>query len=457
VAVKTVLTTQSREEQLLEFVRAVERHKDGRHALHVKLSQLSAENPISFAGRTTASFFHSMIKADEGRLFRLTSGDIIFVSNAASPRQMGDLQAKITRFFDRDPNVVNDPDGLITRFNLAQAYPEFLTLCETIAEEAIAKIAPLTAGGEDTHSYADPFSPAAENTWETDKSDHSTASDARAQDTSVVTPLKRAKLPRRILFEDEEVRALEPADLDRLESNFRVLDPTNLLMDMPVAALVGNMPPQIIFSEKAIDYEALQAAVLPSRNLKGDPILFQRLSRIVEHRLIQKLNVPKASYSLASSFPTNVSTVLSGAFIQFDRRHRRSSGAPIILDIRLEDALVNMAEFLAMRERVRDAGYRICLSGLSTYGFAAMDHSHRLADFTKVNAPDTANELNVQWLEYFENSARKAGFSRLICSNCDTAQDVENARALGFSLFQGQHINALIVQNARAAQTAARA
>ncbi|MEM9878420.1 MAG: hypothetical protein AAF862_03975 [Pseudomonadota bacterium] len=451
MAVQETIDDRSREAELLEFATAVGRHKDGRFALHIKLSQLSAENSGSFASRNAASFLHTFIRADEGRLFRLSSGDIMFISSTALPADLEDAQLNITRFFERDANLADDPPKLIDRFNLAREYRPFLALCQSIADEADTRLAPLTANAAAPLSFTkkpalEPSAASADNVAAFNK-----ASTAR------VEKLQRAELPRRLLFEDEEVKALEPADLDRLESNFRILDPTNLLMDMPVAALVGDLPPQIIFSEKAIDYEALQAAILPSRDMRGDANLFERLSCIIEQRLIKKLSIPHTRTALASSFSSNIKTVLSSDFIRFDRRHRRSSGVPLILDIRLRDALTNMAEFLRMRERVRDVGYRICLSGMTTYSFAAMDHGHRLADFIKVDAPTDANLLHGEWLNHFQDSARSAGFQRMICSHCDSALDVENAKALGFSLFQGQQINAMIMETVRGEQTAARA
>lgn len=425
------------ETQLLEYTRALERHTKGRHALHMKLSLLSTENSGSFANRNTASFFHSHIKAEQGKLFRLSTGDMVFVGSTATKTDVDGLNAKVTNFFNRDSNIVDDPSQLIDDFDLGKNFQGFLSACETLHADAEAAAIPLTSS-----QAADSFTkPSGE-----DGGNVRSLLERTVDENAAFQKPKKTKLPKRLWFEDEEIKPISPADLDRLESNFRILDPTNLLEDLPVAAVIGDMPPHVIFSEKSIDYDGLQAAVLPSRNLRGDVNLFERLSCIIEGQLIKKLYLPPSGDTLANSFPSNIKTVLSGDFIQFDRNHRRSSNVPLIIDIRLQDALMNMSQFIKMRDRVREAGYRVCLSGMTTYGFAAMDHSHRMADFIKVNAPNLDDQLDAQWLEHFHDSARKAGQNRMIMSKVDAPEDLDAGRRLGFSLFQGQHINALITK-----------
>lgn len=435
------------EDQLLEFTKAVERHKRGRHALHIKLSKLSAANSGSFASRNTASFFHTLVKSDKGRLFRLSTGDMVFVGSTADKTDVAALQTKVSKFFDRDANIASDPSVLVSEFDLSTNYAAFLQTCENLCANADANVMPLAPTTDNANSFEK-------------KQSQDGESNVRSLLERAVTdnaPMKATApaLPRRLLFDDEDVKPISPADLDRLESNFRILDPTNLLVDMPVAAVIGDMPPHVIFSEKAIDYDALQAAVLPSRNMRGDANLFERVCCIIEQQLIKKLELHASNQTLANSFPCNIKTVLSGSFIQFDRNHRRNSSVPLIIDIRLHDALMHMSDFLRMRDRVHEAGYRVCLSGMTTYAFAAMDHSHRLADFIKVSAPDESNALDAQWLEHFHDSARKAGNNRMIFTHCNTFEDLEIGRSLGFSLFQGEHINELITGVPSAATSAA--
>lgn len=438
----------SGETQLLEYTKALERHTKGRHALHMKLCLLSSENSGSFANRNTASFFHALIKAEQGKLFRLSNGDMIFVGSTATKTDIDALHAKVTKFFGRDSHIADDPHQLIDGFDLGEDFKGFLAACEALKSNADAGGVPLTSGGS-----SDAFTKAADAAGGNVRS----LLERTVGENTVFQKPKKTNLPKRLLFEDEEIKPISPADLDRLESNFSILDPSNLLEDMPVAAVVGDMPPHVIFSEKSIDYDGLQAAVLPSRNLRGDANLFERLSCIIEHQLIKKLHLPPSGDTLANSFPSNIKTVLSGDFIQFDRNHRRSSNVPLIIDIRLHDALMHMSHFIKMRERVREAGYRICLSGMTAFGFCVMDHSHRMADFIKVNAPGPDDQLDAQWLEHFYDSARKAGQNRLIMSKIDAAEDLDEGRKLGFSLFQGSHINSLIADGQNSANAAAKA
>ena len=423
--------TPSAEDELLEFCHALRRHKAGRFALHFKLSLLSPRSSGAFANRNAASFFHGLIKADKGRLFRLSNNDIGFISTNVDRFEVEKLESNVIRFFNDDSNIADDPSVLSDRFDLTSDYEVFLARCGNISANAEANVVPLAPKAATKGDVGRSF-----------------VMRAPAEEAPFPDLPQKSNVPKRLFFADEEVKPISPADLDRLESNFRILDPTNLLMDLPVAAILGDMPPHVIFSEKAIDYESLRGAVLPSRDMQADANLFERLRCIVEQQLIKKLRVEASSTALANSFPSNVKTVLSSQFIRFDRAHRRRSNVPLIIDIRLHDALMHMGQYLQMRERTRDAGYRICLSEMSPYGFATMDHSHRLADFIKVSVKGPEDIPTGPWLEHFHESAQAAGPNRLILSDCDTQEILEIGRELGFSLFQGDYVNTLIMRAA---------
>ncbi|RME66080.1 MAG: hypothetical protein D6782_05045, partial [Alphaproteobacteria bacterium] len=246
-------------------------------------------------------------------------------------------------------------------------------------------------------------------------------------------------------------RPFTAADLDRLESALRMLDVDGMMEDQIVAAIAGSGPPMPVFIEQRFSYDALAASVLPHCDLRADALLFERLAQMIEARILRTVRFHEQRGTLAISLPCHVDAVLSDIFHDFDRERRRHCRCPVIIELRLADLARSVRRFLDARTSLKAAGYRVCITDLDMFDFCLLDQRVLGADFVKIDwRADRVAHFDDDWRRHFQAQATAAGRGRLILAGCTDAAAVAQGRALGFSLFQGTHVDTLITARAAA-------
>ena len=74
----------SRAYLLLDYVQRLERHREGRRAVHIHLSKLKAQNRREHHLRIPENTFDELTKHFDGQAFAIQNGDIVFVCRDAS-------------------------------------------------------------------------------------------------------------------------------------------------------------------------------------------------------------------------------------------------------------------------------------------------------------------------------------------------------------------------------------
>src|SRR3990167_2268738 len=93
----------SQENLLLDYVHRLETHRDGRRAVHLKLSALKAFNRRDQHIRAAANSFEPLIKALHGQLFTLKNGDLFFVFKHGAQAQTETIVQQVRYMFSDDP------------------------------------------------------------------------------------------------------------------------------------------------------------------------------------------------------------------------------------------------------------------------------------------------------------------------------------------------------------------
>lgn len=433
----------SQEELLVDFAKQLRKHRDGRLAVHAHLSRLAPENRNSYIIREAAACFHPFIKRDAGQLFRLGNGDLVFISKGLSAIDVEAAVIAIRALVRHDPVLEGDDlsnprhDTLMDWYELDTDYDAFINHVHNIRQSSRAKP---TFSHEETPFVAVPGVTVKQANIE---EPYKLKPSRNVNYQPIEAPAKPVAQP------STPQRPMTPADLDRLESNLRTIDPADFIEPRMVVAMVGeNAPPHPVFSEHHISYQRLQNTVLPSCDIKGEPWLFARLAKLLEMQLLKTIKLGDAAGTLAFSFPSCVEAVLSDQFTRFDRERKRLTDRPIIVEIRLLDAMSSVRRYMDARERLRRLGYRICLHGLDAFDFTALNRDQILADFEKISwRVDYEYELLGDWEDRFKAAIAKAGRGRLILDGCDSRDAIAVGRSLGFTLFQGPYINDLLSDN----------
>ncbi|GAB4145110.1 MAG: hypothetical protein Tsb0016_14880 [Sphingomonadales bacterium] len=426
----------SQEELLVDFAERLKRHRKDRRAVHLRLSALGANIRNTYVVRQAASFFHHLIKAEAGQLFRISSGDLVFGSKGASKMEMESAVYKLLQELAHDPVAQGwhgDLDALADWFEMESDYDRFLNLCHDLlagrAAEPLSVPAPEPANDmANALETAKPPTPA-----------------APAAPYRRPPPRRRGQYPEVVM----PSRPFTAADLDRLESALRMLDVDGMMDQKPVAAIAGHGPPLLVFTEQCFAYADLAASVLPNCDLMADPLLFERLAQMIEARVMKTVRFEQRSGTLATSMTLHVNAVLGDGFAGFDRARKRHCNQPVIIELRFADIARSVRHYLDARARLKAAGYRICVKELDLFDFCLFDQQALAADFIRVHWPrDGLTQFDETWRDRFDAQASAAGRGRLILAGCSDADAIAQGRKLGFSLFAGAAVDELMDANA---------
>src|SRR3546814_20280524 len=87
---------------LRDYVQRLDRHRQGRRAVHIHLSRLKPQNRREHHIRIAANTFEDLVKQFEGHIFSLSNADLVFVCKGASPDQMDVAVTKLRYLFSED-------------------------------------------------------------------------------------------------------------------------------------------------------------------------------------------------------------------------------------------------------------------------------------------------------------------------------------------------------------------
>ena len=95
------------EQLLLDYLRQLEKHKEGRRAVHLRLSLLRPVNRREHHIRAAVGGFDALIGSSQGQLFVLGNSDLFFAYKTdAHPRV--EIEVRKVRFLFSDDPLLND-------------------------------------------------------------------------------------------------------------------------------------------------------------------------------------------------------------------------------------------------------------------------------------------------------------------------------------------------------------
>jgi c-di-GMP-related signal transduction protein len=122
-----------------------------------------------------------------------------------------------------------------------------------------------------------------------------------------------------------------------------------------------------------------------------------------------------------------------------------SSKVSVVIELQIADVFADMSAFLTAKDTVQKLGYRVCLDGVTELSFPQIDRQRLGFDLIKLiwNA-DGVKDIESDTNRSLTTAIKQCGANRVILSRCDTQQAVEYGHALGLTLFQGRHLDAVI-------------
>ncbi|MEQ1888601.1 MAG: hypothetical protein ABL951_05405 [Alphaproteobacteria bacterium] len=398
----------SQEDALYDFAARLAHHKEGRRAVHVRLSRLIPGNRLEHHIRIVMNTFEPLLRKFNGQLFRMWNNDVIIGVKAAHISDIDDYILKLRFLFSEDP--------LLT--NADQTEPQFCDWYDMEADHpAFKRLA---------HSFISQATAQRQNA----------ALAARAP-VDAVKPLPAA--------EAEMASPLTPVLLDRLEAALRGADLSPLIDRQLICAVVGGSKPQPVLSQHFVSIRAIQNRFLPGVNCLGDRWLFQRLCQALDVRMLAALPGMAKDAAEPLTININISTILSPEFLKFDAAMRHVTHRAVVLELQSIDLFANMGGYIFARDFAHDRGYRVALGGLDHLSFPLLDRAKLKLDFEKIMwNPEIIRSFNSDRRESFAKAIKQAGPARIILSRCASQDAVDFGLDAGIRLFQGWHIDHML-------------
>ena len=395
---------------LLDFAQRLERHREGRRAVHVHLSRLKPQNRRDHHLRIAVNTIEDFVVAFEGQIFQLANADLVFVLRNATLAQLDDAVMRLRYLFNEDPLTFGEPDAdgghgrFATIYNLEIQYPKFMELCEQIHEEERSRQKRLAQMA-------------------------SQAGEASEDHRQPLTPKQLGKM--------EEI--LERADL------------SNVFKRQAICAVAGRTEPKPIFNELFISILDLAKTVLPDVNLAANRWLFQHLTQTLDRRVLKMLTRADDT-TLHSSFSLNlnVNTLLSPEFLEFDSGLRMGSRGTLVIEMQMVDIVSDFQAFLFARDFIREKGYRICLDGVTPELLPFIERRKMGLDLIKLNANAHFNRGAVKdKQDEIGEQVERTGKGRIILARCDNRHMIETGQRMGITMFQGHYLDTVLQQLTR--------
>lgn len=403
----SALTRQSN--LLLDALRRLEKRTFERKAVHIMLSNLKPENIKDHHKRLAKDGFEEMVKKGRGEIYNIHNNDILFIYNTGCQDEVNAAIIKLEFLFASDPIVKNNEKEKFVKFyDLSTEFSELMAVAKRLASIPLNKN---QSSGEKTASRGGVF------VEESQKP-------------------KKTKKP------------LSAAMLAKVEKALSGTDFANMVRRQSVCALVGKSQPHSLFDEVFVAISDLQEIILPDTNLVASPWLFQHMTETLDRRVLANINKHDDG-SLTNNFSINlnVATILSSDFLKFDDNINESMRSSIVLEIQLVDIFSDLSSFLLARDFVHDRGYRICVDGVNIETIHYIDRDKLGANFIKV----FWNQKMIDMVkdETFVNDIKRIGGNNIILCRVDDELAVDTGQKVGIALFQGRHIQRLILEDPR--------
>jgi hypothetical protein len=158
---------------------------------------------------------------------------------------------------------------------------------------------------------------------------------------------------------------LDAPSLAALEAALGAAELSRFARRRPVCALAPGGGMRLAWETRRFSLTELAETLAPGRDLKAEPWLFRRLTRVLDQRMMALVSAPRELDGAGPfALPLNIASVLSPAFLRFDAALPARLRGAVAIVLRPEDVLADPPAFLFARGFVQARGFRLVLGGI---------------------------------------------------------------------------------------------
>jgi len=198
--------------------------------------------------------------------------------------------------------------------------------------------------------------------------------------------------------------------------------------------------PEIVSKEIYVQIADLQREICPNVDLLTDPLLFQSLTHYLDMAVLKELSNSRSKHTTSHlNLNLNITTLLSDAFLSWDKKRTEKERQSIIIELQKMDIFMDIGAYKFIRNLLSLKGYKICLDGMTHLTLPLIDWEKLNVDYNKLY---WSMELLSETA--FLETLKKAD-SKIILAHCDDPQALIWGKKQGIKLFQGWHVDQLLM------------
>ncbi|MBN8530407.1 MAG: EAL domain-containing protein [Alphaproteobacteria bacterium] len=397
------------EAKLVEMASRLRDDSMGWRGVHYNFSKLLEHYKSEYQIKIAVNIINDFLKDDEGGLFVCNDSDLILLVKGVIKPKLDKVTFQLRYLFMDDPMAYSsdgsENSSFCDSYDLTVAWEDFFVL----TKKKLARAAKIESGEK--------------------------PADAPKPGGPKVT-----------------LKPFTPARLAAVETDMAKADVSRIIRKQPVCAVIAGKPVKPVFDEFYINIGHLRQMLMPDVDLASDRWLFKYLTQILDKRVLDMLaKRPSQYFGSPVSLNLNVATVLSAAFQEFDDTLKASNiRSSIVIEFQIADIFADMKAFIVAKQAAQKMGYRVCLDGLTNLSITQIDRERLGFDLAKLqwNA-DYGDDMQTVENQRLLKAAEQCGPNRLILTRCDNQEAVNYGHALGISLFQGRHLDAILNPQAK--------
>lgn len=407
------------EAHLIELLNLVQENRMGWQAVAFHFSRLLEHYRSEYQIKIATNLMNDLLGDRDGAIYLCDDANIyVMVRNLPKPL-MDKLMFQLRYLFMDDPLAYHtdgeeNPD-FCQLFDIETQWESFMDLCK---RRLVIRV-------RQTHGAPTPKAPAIPR---------ATSAAMAAAGISPV-PLVR-----------QDLRYFGAANLAVIENTLKETDIANCVRRQPVVAFMTDGSIRTVFDEMYVNINALRQSLNTQVDLLSNRWLFKYLTQKLDERMLDAIRRNPIRYMTNPvSLNLNIPTLLSAGFAEFDAVIKPSTKVSLVIELQIADVFNDMEGFQLAKDTVQKLGYRVCMDGVTDHSFPQIDRQRLGFDLIKLqwNGDETV-DVDSEKNRNLADAIRQCGANRVILTRCDSEHAVEYGKALGLTLFQGRHLDALV-------------
>ncbi len=413
--------------KLKQYLAEIQRHAEGRRALHVRISRLERHFHEAHYRRTIAALLRPLVEKHGAVMHPLPNTDLIVITGTATLEDILTPLSKVYKEFQKSAAL----SGLSATAGVSDSFTTWYDLKDDF--EKLSKDVELLSAG------AAPVTPT--NPAGTAKSTANTGGSATPRRVSGKPGIKYVDIsaPKK----DVKHREFDPEMLVALSGALKTADVSSFIRKQKVVAVVAGHGSIPVMVHRTVPMSVVFDHLLRDTRLAPNAWLNGYISDLLARQVLKSEPNMLEDNSMASSISVTVSAILSETFATFERAQGPNLvRSKIVLELSVYDLLANSDSFLIAKQKIKDLGYKYCISGINLVSFGWVSKELLDADFVKISYPP---DLDAGWFDdkrllILRTRFKDIGIAKFILNECTRASMIEMGQSLGITMFQGDAV-----------------